>query len=55
MSEQLESYIIRFGVPDKNGNVYTKESIDLRSLEKLIIANKIKKYVIDDIGLLVCY
>lgn len=44
-------YIIKFNEPDKNGRIYTKDSINISHLEELKQTNKIVDYYMDNNGL----
>lgn len=46
-------YLLRFGEPDTSGDIYTKDSINTKALESMIIAGMIESYQIDDKGVIV--
>ena len=46
-------YLLRFGEPDTNGDVYTKDSINTNSLDSMLIGGRINSYQFDDEGVII--
>ena len=51
--KEISYHKIIFGKVNLDGNIYTKESVNIASLDKLVSDGEIESYIIDDIGVMV--